>query len=485
MKSSIKNKIFISFLMLNTVVFMILVLLTLQLFQRNNNEFIQYDLIKTQRDAKAYITQFVDNNKIGLSNTIDEQKVLLLKALNSGLGVKGVFYDTRGNICCGSEKDSDVFSKENKDLQLALEGKASCTIFQEQRVAAFSMPVTIGGKTLWTYRLIKDYTPIFNNSRNLARIIVISGAASLVLIFFVSLFIAQTITRPIIKLKEYTNKIAMKDYDVNIEMEADDEVGDLSHNFKIMHQRITEHINTIEKDKELLSELLTQRKRFFDSVTHELKTPLTTIQGYTQMLAHNGFEDKDFFDKGTTHILEESIRLHKLVLSLLELSEQNSLDIKMQSTEFDISTLLEKVCDSLEIKAQQNNISIEKDIRPRLMAYGSMDDIRGIFINLIDNAIKYAGEKSIITVGAIDKNGTIEVVVSDNGIGIPQHSLDKIFEPFYRVDSKKSRTLGGSGLGLSIVKNIVENHGGSIHIESTEGKGTKIIIILPANKATS
>lgn len=482
MKVSIKTKIFISFLVLNVFVFSFMVVLSIHLFRRNNQEFINYDLVKVQHDAESYVTQYIKTNKIGLSKTVFEEKDSLLKGLDSDLGVRGAFYDFEGKVVSGIISDKDILNRGKKDLEEAIKGVSSYVIFEKDGVVVVSTHVVIGGSTLWVYRFVKDYTNIFNNSNYLTDIIMFFGGASIVLILIVSLLISKSITRPIMKLKESTNRIALKDYDVVIDIKSDDEIGDLAQNFKVMQTRITEHIATIERDKELLNELLVQRKRFFDSVTHELKTPLTTIQGYTQMIAQNGFEDKDFFDKGTSHIIEESIRLHKLVLSLLEMSEQNIINIKSQFEILDLSNILKEVCKGLEIRAQQNNISIEHCIVEKLTIKGSADDIKGMIINLIDNAIKYSGEKSVIKVSGEEKDKAIEIIVQDNGVGIPKDKLDKIFEPFYRVDTKKSKKLGGSGLGLSIVKNIIDVHGGTIKIESSENEGTKAIVRLPKNQ---
>jgi len=481
MKLSIKTKIFMCFMVLNVVVFSSLVVMSVNLLRKNNLEFINYDLLKVQHDAETYIMQYVKTNKVGLTKTIYEDKDSLLIGLNTDLIVKGAFYDLAGDKISG-ESDIEIFKRGDKDLEGAIKGISSYAVFEDEGMAVVSMPVIIGDNTLWIYRFAKDYTSIFNSSNHLSNTIIIFGGATIALIFFISFLISQSITKPIMKLKESTNKIALKEYDVVIDVKSEDEIGDLAHNFRVMQTRILEHINTIEKDKELLNELLVQRKKFFDSVTHELKTPLTNIQGYTQMIAQNGFEDKDFFEKGTTHILEESIRLHKLVISLLEMSEQNSIYMKLQFEELNVSIIIQKVCDGMMINAQQNNVSIEVDIEEKLNIKGSAEDLKGLFINLIDNAVKYSGENSVIKVRGETKENNIEIIIQDNGIGIPKENLDKIFEPFYTVDTKKSRKLGGSGLGLSIAKSIVEVHDGSIHIESSEGMGTKVIVRLPIVK---
>lgn len=484
MKISIKNKILISFLILNVFVFSLLIILFVSFFRENNRNFIEYDLQKVQQDVVSYIDEFIDENNIGFVNTISEKRSDLLEYLNAKLKVRGAIYGLDRKIIGGSDTDIEVFQTDDSDLTNALGKKASYTVFEKEHLVCFSVPLIVSGEMLGIYRLEKDYSRIFNASSYFSRIILIFGGLSLLFVFIISLIISRSISRPILSLQAATEKIASKEYSVNIDIKSKDEIGDLANNFKIMQDNVREHFLTIQKDKELLAELLEQRKSFFDNVTHELKTPLTVIQAYTQMIVHNGLDDEEFINKGMTHILEESIRLHKLVLSLLELSENNT-HYKINFEAFDISTLLEGICESISIKATDNEMTIIKNIEPSLEITGVKDEIKGLFINLMDNAVKYAGKNSIIKVLASDKSESVDVTISDNGKGISRDKLDKIFEPFYRIDRKKSREIGSSGLGLSIVKKIVDNHKGTITVESDLNAGTTFTVTLPKNPTIS
>lgn len=482
MKISIKNKIFISFLMLNIFVFSLLIILFVHFFKENNRNFIDFDLKKVLQDSNSYVERFMSDNQIGFVNTIYDNREQLLEELNSIHNAKGVIYDLDGKIIAGQVIGIKVFYNDI-DLKNALNRRASYTIYEKEHTVSFSMPLIVGGEVIGIYRIEKDYSQIFRTSNYFSRIILIFGGLSLLFVFIISLVISRKISEQILVLKTATNKIAAQNYEVDIEVKSSDEIGELADNFKVMQERVKEHIITIKKDKELLSELLEHRKKFFDRVTHELKTPLTTIQAYTQVIASNGLEDEDFVNKGITHILEESIRLHKLVLSLLDLSENNSINFETNTESLNISKILEGICESMSIKAEGYNIDIVKNIEPSLEIRGYRDEIKGVFINLIDNAIKYAGNNTLIKVTAHDKTNSVEVLVSDNGIGIPEDKLDKIFEPFYRVDGRKSRETGSSGLGLSIVKKLVENHKGQITVESKVNLGTTFIVILPKNNS--
>lgn len=478
MKISIKNKIFISFLLLNVFVFSLLIILFVNFFKENNRNFIDFDLKKVKNDANTYVEQFVTDNEIGFVKTIYENRAELLEELNSKLNVKGVIYDLDGKISCGQVNNITVF-KSDLDLKNALEKKASYTVYEKEHKASFSIPLILSGEILGVYRIEKDYSQIFGMSNYFSRIILIFGGVSFLFVFIISFVISSKISEQILILKTATNKIAAQDYEVSIDVKSTDEIGDLANNFKIMQKRVKEHIITIKRDKELLSELLEQRKKFFDRVTHELKTPLTTIQAYTQIIANNGLDDKEFVNKGITHILEESIRLHKMVLSLLELSENTLMNYSINIETFNISQVIGEICESMSIKALYKDINIEKNIEPLLEIEGCKDEIKGLFINLIDNAVKHAGKNLLIKVAVFDRADNVEVVVSDNGIGIVKENLDKIFEPFYRVDRKESKETGSSGLGLSIVKKIVENHKGQISVESELNAGTTFTVTLP------
>lgn len=226
---------------------------------------------------------------------------------------------------------------------------------------------------------------------------------------------------------------------------------------------------------EELRKMASYRREFLGNISHELKTPIFNIQGYVLTLLDGGLEDPGI-NKDYLLRTEKSInRLIAIVEDLEEISKLESGELKLNLAFFDLSELARDVADFLEMKARKNNatISISNELQRPLIVHADKKRIRQVFINLMENAIKY-GDKDTnqVLVRFFDMDEHFLIEVKDNGPGIPEESLPRIFERFYRTDKGRSRDNGGSGLGLAIVKHIIEAHGQSIRVRSKLGKGT-------------
>jgi signal transduction histidine kinase len=266
---------------------------------------------------------------------------------------------------------------------------------------------------------------------------------------------------------------------VSIPSLGNDEIGELTSSFITMKEQIHSNIKTIERDHMLLKEIDSYRKKFFDNVAHEFKTPLTTIRGYTQVMEDGGFNDKEFCQKGTGYILDECDRLYRMVQSLLTVSRQTSENAEVLFEDVNISNLLANTCEEMRLVAASRNMDIHCEISPDIQVLGYADDLKSTFTNVLDNAIKFGDEYSLIEVKAYTENGQVNVLILNRGNGIPADKLEKVFEPFFRVYIGNGKKLGGCGLGLSIVKAIIEKHNGTVKIESTENNYTRVMIEIP------
>jgi two-component system phosphate regulon sensor histidine kinase PhoR len=233
---------------------------------------------------------------------------------------------------------------------------------------------------------------------------------------------------------------------------------------------------------EELHKMASYRREFLGNISHELKTPIFNIQGYVLTLLDGGLEDPGI-NKDYLLRTEKSInRLIAIVEDLEEISKLESGELKLNLITFDLFELARDVAEFLEMKARKNNaiISISNELNRPLNVYADKKRIRQVFINLIENAIKYSDkEQNQILVRFFDMDEHILIEVKDNGPGIPEESLTRIFERFYRTDKARSRDNGGSGLGLAIVKHIIEAHNQSIRVQSKLGKGTVFAFTLP------
>ena len=236
----------------------------------------------------------------------------------------------------------------------------------------------------------------------------------------------------------------------------------------VLIQDITEHVR-----------LDNMRKEFVADVSHELKTPLTSILGYSETLATSEY-DKDLQEKFLNVISSEAVRMTKLVNDLLTLSKFDNDKTQWEKTEFDLGELVKQCQENLQIEMDKKKQKVECFVTANVPAvYADKDGIERVVLNILSNSVKYTGEGGIIKiyVGFVYNDAYIKII--DNGIGIPEEDLTRIFERFYRVDKARTRAMGGTGLGLSIAKEILDKNGGRIDIKSKVHEGTEVVITIP------
>ena len=278
----------------------------------------------------------------------------------------------------------------------------------------------------------------------------------------------------LIYLEEWTSseqKVNIENRYVTISFKPFKDRNEINAGVITLIQDITEHVK-----------LDNMRKEFVADVSHELKTPITSIMGYADTLLEGDY-DKDTQERFLNVIATEARRMAKLVTDLLTLSKHDKDNIKTEKTEFDLGELVKKCQEKLQIEIKKKHHHVECFVTanvPPVIAdkYG----MERVILNILSNSIKYTGENGNIKiyVGFVYNDAYIKVI--DNGIGIPEEDLSRIFERFYRVDKARTREMGGTGLGLSIAKEILDQNNGSIDIKSEFGKGTKEVIHIKTNK---
>jgi two-component system sensor histidine kinase VicK len=220
---------------------------------------------------------------------------------------------------------------------------------------------------------------------------------------------------------------------------------------------------------------------FVANVSHELKTPLTTIKSYTETLLLDGLEDRGVALDFLKIIDAEADRMNRLVKDLLQLSRLDYRQEKWYKKEGNLVALLKTAVRKMEMmaRAKGQRLNILFDEGGSIQVDMDRDRIEQVILNLVSNAIKYTGERGRIDIDAYVSGKSAKVVISDNGIGIPEDKLARVFERFFRVDKARSRSAGGTGLGLAISKQIVDEHRGTIELESGGAKGTRATVTLP------
>ncbi|GAB3066210.1 two-component system histidine kinase PnpS [Salinicoccus sesuvii] len=225
------------------------------------------------------------------------------------------------------------------------------------------------------------------------------------------------------------------------------------------------------------------RSDFVANVSHELKTPVTSVSGFSETLLSGEVTDEATKKQFLQIIYDESQRLNRLISDLLHLSKIEKKEMPLDLEVVDMTGLVHEVAKTLRnaVENKKTHLTLP-EVSKKIYLQGDQDRIRQIILNLLGNAVNYTAEGGHVDISLKENINTVRLVVKDDGIGIPEESLPRIFERFYRVDKARARHSGGTGLGLAIVKHLIESHHGEIEIESREGEGTKITVTFPKDQ---
>lgn len=455
---------------------------------QNQEAQITRELQVIQENTEIYIRQLLmlnhANNDIESYQKIAGDIAQELKVLGkTGLSV----LDQKGNHLEGNLLTID--STPTEDLRQALMGHAAFTMTYptpDTMLVYFSMPVVIGGKTLGIIRYQTDTTSLYLQGKQTERLVCQMAACVFFAVFLLLAFLMKRILSPVQKLTHISRQVVqdLSTEQVNMrtlaqlaDSKRQDEIGELSRNFSVMLERISTQFQNMQEDRERIISLLGSRQEFYNNMTHELKTPLTTIQGYAQLMEADQGADALLTKRGLDQILQESTRMHRMVLQLLEMSDKN---IYMKTRQVDLAALSLDVAQALEVKAKRYEMQIQTDLQKTLLVQGVEERLRQVLVNLVDNAIKYGDPHTTIRISGVREGRQIRLLVENTGKGLSTDEQGQIFEPFYRVDKAYAREQGSAGLGLSICKKIMDEHKGTIRVMSEPGKQTTFSICLDA-----
>ena len=373
--------------------------------------------------------------------------------------------DTDGKILSENVDESfrELLNSGNKN---AGSGAAIVNLKYEDKklYGILSYPIFVNEDNLGVLSIIKDYSEVYGeNNRMLLFITVVEGII-LFFIFSLCFFIITKVTKPIITLTEGVKKVGQGDYSFYIYAHGNDEIAILSREFNSMKEKIKEQINTIKEEKHKVEKLEKSRKAFFDNVTHEMKTPLTAISGYAEMINDGMVKDEAFKKRAIERIYLESERLHHLIIELIEISKGLSYTTE-EFKDIRIDKLIDEISDDMSIKAKKHSMKIIRNLESGVVS-AQCNRIRELIINLIDNGIKYSKlQESLYINGKIEGKKYILEVESMSGV-IPKEIYDHIFEAF--IKSNKFSESESRGLGLYLCSEIIKDHGGSIDIINGE-----------------
>ncbi|PYF02638.1 HAMP domain-containing histidine kinase [Ureibacillus chungkukjangi] len=291
----------------------------------------------------------------------------------------------------------------------------------------------------------------------------LAGATSVVIILIIYGLLSKVLTRPLIIMKEATEKLSKGDFKVTLPYASKDELGELA----VAIQKLAKDLERLKKE----------RNEFLASISHELSTPLTYLIGYAKVAMRKDLNEKER-DRYLSIIAEEADGMKDLVKDLLDLARIDENSFTVNKEYFWSQPFLDNIYKLVEPSFLNKELKLKTESKKNFQIYADPLRLQQIVINLLDNAMKYSDYGKEVRLEAYSLNGRAVISVSDEGIGIPSDEIEFIFDRLYRVEKSRSRTYGGSGIGLSVVKELVEAHGGTIEVESKLGKGSTFKIMI-------
>lgn len=461
MKKSLKTQLSTSILL---VVFLTIAIISLLSNYFINRQFTSY--IQKQQELKTQI----------ITSSISEQYTSFTNSWNMDyIHAIGMFSLYEGYIVKIYDRNNEIlWDAQAHDMNLC--NQIMDDISERMRVeypqldgefTATSYPLVQDGKSIGNVS-ISYFGPFFLNENDfnflnsMNTILITTGLASLVVSIFVGHMLARRISEPILKTVDITKQIADGNYEVRLEEGSNTKELDM----------LVESINHLAGSLETLEKL---RKQLTEDVAHELRTPITILQSYLEAMTEGIWETTP---ERLENCYDEAVRIGKLVGDLEKLARIESDNLKLDKQWFDLYDTIEKSVRQFEKQTEEKKIAVDL-IGSNTNVLADQDRIKQVVVNLLSNAIKYSDEGNRIAIEILESKDTTGFYIKDSGIGIAKEELPYIFERFYRADKSRNRATGGSGIGLTIVKAIVEAHGGRVFAESTPNEGSKFTVVLP------
>jgi len=427
---------------------------------RNMSLLTQVNILSNQITPNFYGIQ-LENTRTYLQD--------LVKGYSLDINARILLLDNSGTVLIDSY---DAMLGENfialTEVESALQGYDSNQVYKlpsGESVMYVGVPISDRNEVMGVVLASSSIDDLLQNvNLTLRRVALLSGIG----LFFtgmVAFLFAQVIASPIEKMIQLVRSFSRGDFGVSIKIEANDEIGQLAESFNDMASKI----NQVDE----------QRRKFVSNVSHELRTPLTSMKIISETLLHQPSWDESVYREFMQDIDGEVSRLNRLVDSLLYLVDLEREELVLETQITYLNYVVQNVVRTLKPLADQKDITIEIEERERLQFHLDQGKIQQCLINLVSNAIKYTPENGNVRISIFKELNDACVSIEDTGIGIPEKDLNHIFDRFYRVDRARARTTGGSGLGLSIAKQIVALHGGEIQVSSKINAGSTFTVRLP------
>lgn len=482
MKLSIKIKfsVFLAALLLLTVT--ILSVLVLNGIKKDQQ--VQYEAYLSQqaRTTNLYVNQLSLSEPFMIPETfLISGGNKLAKQLSKVSGQLTVLYDINGEKIGESAAESKASNIE-KALSYALQNKIAYQV--EQDSLYYLAPLTKSGEQFGVVQLnysLEGYLNFYNYIRIL---FIYIGAGVFIVSFILGYIYFNSFANEILKLKNMADRIRTGQYNIEVPHRRD-ELGKLGEGIYDMSRQILKKIKDMQAEQQKLtlavnklSNLEKQQKEFIGNITHEFKTPLTSVKAYLDLLEMYP-DDPELMETAREKIKQETERLYEMVDKVLQLSALEKYDFEYTMEKIDVMQIIHQVCSSLKGKMDKFGIKLETELK-EVFIETDRENLIIILVNLLDNAIKYNKPQGNILIKSYAVSSNVFIEISDTGIGMPEEAEFKVFDPFYTVDKNRSRQNGGVGLGLALIKKLVEKQGGTVVLVETGPEGSTFRLCFPS-----
>jgi signal transduction histidine kinase len=451
MTKSLYVRVFLTFLGAIIVSLILSFLVTGRLFSDRINTLVQDDLIT---NGKTIIQSYEQSYPNDLDALMKGMTVFPLYAIN--------IYSSAGKPMYVTANNYEQISISKDVMESVLNGgvyRSGVDNRHGKNQIVIGLPFQIEGMkyALFISPQANKYVSILGGYLQKQLLIVLLFGSVLILLA------ATYIVKPLQHLTRAARKMAKGDFRIKLRTGRKDEIGQL-----------TESFNEMAKELGMLEQT---RQQFVSNVSHEIQSPLTSIKGFTQALIHKKMDEESRI-RLLTIIGEETDRLARLSQNLLQLSSLEYEHLQLEPSRFRLDEQLRNVVISYEPQWASKNLQLVLELED-IYIVADEDKLIQIWSNLLSNAIKFTDSDGCIHLEAIEKGHQVRVSIKDNGRGVPEDELSSIFKPFYKVDKSRSQIINGNGIGLSIVKRIVDLHQGDIQVFSRIGEGTTVTIMVP------
>lgn len=315
----------------------------------------------------------------------------------------------------------------------------------------------------------KENLPLFMNLRLISFLLVLIVTNGIL-----TYLVSKSIIEPIQKLADAANKIASGNLDFSLQVTGNDEISQLTESFETMRKKLKEA-------EELKQKYEQNRKELIASISHDLKTPITSIKGYINGIKDGIANTPEKMERYIETIANKASELDELIDELFLFSKLSLQKVQYHFETMDINSYLKDYLEELRFDLKENGGTINYEVDGKeFLVKADRKQLHRVLINIIQNSVKYLDKETpAIKVKLSEKQDFVQVEINDNGPGIDQIALPYIFEQFYRTDQSRNSATGGSGIGLAIVKQIIEDHGGVVWAESEIGLGTSVFFTIP------